>query len=840
MNGKRNVTTAFGPERLLLSVAGAMAAMLACADSEVKGAAGLVLAKGGNTTYRIVVGEKVDVSTRAVAEDMAGILKEITGAVFPVVADTEPVSPNEIVVGHDNSRLAVLDLTGLTDGFATDEYEIRTMGTRLVIAGAPPRGSINGMYGFLQDHLGCRWFTPGASKIPKDQDLTIGKIADRQKPAYLWRLAGGPAYWDADWTARNRLNRSAGGDGRPPLAGTDPRLYTMLAHFGGHGLTYIPASLYDEHPEYYAELDGKRALHENANQRAYCVTNPGFVRYIADRSKKSIRHQLKHSRSGYPPVVSLGHTDNHLYCQCAECEASYERLGEGDVNVGIAGTYHEFYNRVAGEIAKEIPEFVIDMIAYTIVGRPSPVKLHPNIQVTWCPMGACQAHAFEGCDANRDIDFLGQLDKWRKRTDRVQVWYYHYQSCAWMPHLKLLAAQPDLKAFHERGVQGAYVQYGPGYRRANPAPDGDKLIQLGLIGGRKPYATVPQNLGHLISYLTVRLLWDLEFDVREGVHELCETYYGDAAPEAEKIVWLLQSVTSYERTMGTTFAAYSGVHQNLSRAPMLKWQAVEQMDDLFDRAEKKVAADHLLLRRVRMLRLTHQLGILCYAPADDPLRKKAFDAFFPLAEELGITNLVRTGISDRVTPAELKALVSDPEKIVIPGQERTGANLLRNSGFEVSSFGYGVPDEWSAEGRYMPEEYELDPRAVKVDTTKAYAGKASVCMTKKPSPGKTVCLRQRFDAQKGRRYRMTVRYLAEIKTGGFYVIFTGLDREGQFLRHYAGNRGVKNTRGEWSSLQVDTSIRDDTVFLLVEALLYDDKAEGVVWIDDFSCAMLEE
>ena len=193
---------------LLLFAAGAMAMMSAYAHAQVKQATELVLAKGGHTTYRIVVSEKADVSTKAVAADMAAILKEITGAVFPVVADTEPAMPNEIVVGHDNARLASLDLGGMTDGFATDEYEIRTTGGHLVIAGAPPRGSISGMYGFLQDHLGCRWFTPGASRIPKAPDLTIGRIGDRQRPAFLWRLAGGAGYWDADWTSRNRLNRS--------------------------------------------------------------------------------------------------------------------------------------------------------------------------------------------------------------------------------------------------------------------------------------------------------------------------------------------------------------------------------------------------------------------------------------------------------------------------------------------------------------------------------------------------------------------------------------------------------------------------------------------------------
>ena len=87
---------------------------------------------------------------------------------------------------------------------------------------------------------------------------------------------------------------------------------------------------------------------------------------------------------------------------------------------------------------------------------------------------------------------------------------------------------------------------------------------------------------------------------------------------------------------------------------------------------------------------------------------------------------------------------------------------------------------------------------------------------------------------------MNIRYRADVKQGGFYIVFSALDKEGKFLRHYAANRGVKNTDGKWQFLQVDTGIKDDTAFLMVEAILYDDSAEGVVWIDDFTCAMIQE
>ena len=59
-------------------------------------------------------------------------------------------------------------------------YVIRTVGDDLVIAGGQLRGNMYGVYGFLEDHLGCRWFAPGVSRIPKS--AAVGHRPDRRPP----------------------------------------------------------------------------------------------------------------------------------------------------------------------------------------------------------------------------------------------------------------------------------------------------------------------------------------------------------------------------------------------------------------------------------------------------------------------------------------------------------------------------------------------------------------------------------------------------------------------------------------------------------------------------------
>ena len=55
----------------------------------------------------------------------------------------------------------------------------------------------------------------------------------------------------------------------------------------------------------------------------------------------------------------------------------------------------------------------------------------------------------------------------------------------------------------------------------------------------------------------------------------------------------------------------------------------------------------------------------------------------------------------------------------------------------------------------------------------------------------------------------------------------------------ADARGVGDTGDQWATLSVDTTWEDDTPGLMIEFLFYNDRSEGVAWIDDFECARIE-
>ena len=808
------------------------AAALTVLAGETVFAGELVLADAGKTAYSIVVSSAADAGTRAVAEDLAGILGEMTGATFPVVTDDMPAGDREIVLGADNARLAILGLSGLAEGFAEGEYEIRTAGARLVIAGAPRRGTINGMYGFLQDHLGCRWFTPGCQYVPQRAAVKLGEIRDRQKPAFRWRSTDSAAQWDANWVIRNRLNESkagvAGGASAIAQVHGDPRSVGMAGCWRPHALGDVPPLLFGKHPEFFCELGGKRVCDPVAHRRAYCVTNPEFAQWVAGWTKRKLR--------GNPQMdfVSITHADNPNYCRCDVCQASYEE-------VGITGTYIRFGNRVAEGVAAEFPDARIVTLAYGITFPPTPVEVHPNLRVCWCPIGADYVHPLDTGGVNRDHDFVGQLKRWQAKSTQLGIWYYQYQSDNMMPRPMLYPTRRNLQIFRDLGVDQVFIEMNFNNFKTKETGDGDKSVPAYDKADRYGWHTFPYGLEHVRSYIYARLLWNPEFDIAAGIREFCDVYYGAAGADVNEYLTILESLDAYDKTMGAAFKAYEGVHMSLSQAPRLRWDRTQQLDKLLDEAGEKVRDDPMLLRRVEMARMPLDLSILVFAGPDDPLRAKAFDCFFGTAEAIGLKSVKRTAVSEpSLALAGLKALMSDPTKLVIPGQEPVGANVLKNSDFETDIDADGIPDGWSAEGRYLPEGYDCDPAGVHSVSTKAYSGTYCVQLVKKPAAMSTVSLRQRFDVKPGEAWRAGIRYQSDLKVGGLYMIFTAFDKDGTWLYHQGGVRGVKTTGDRWAELTSDNTVDDRTAQLMVEVLIYDDRAEGRAWIDDFECARIEK
>src|SRR5437899_572717 len=166
----------------------------------------VLLADRGRASYRIVVHRGATAPERYAAEELAHFLREVSGATFPIEeiadADAAPATSIRVGLGAAMGLITSDEIARL----GAEGYLLRTRSPTLAIAGGRPRGTLYGVYSFLEDVLGCRWFTPEVSRIPKDPSPRVQAASMRFVPPLEYRATDYPNSRDADWAARNKLD----------------------------------------------------------------------------------------------------------------------------------------------------------------------------------------------------------------------------------------------------------------------------------------------------------------------------------------------------------------------------------------------------------------------------------------------------------------------------------------------------------------------------------------------------------------------------------------------------------------------------------------------------------
>ncbi|HPM84840.1 MAG TPA: alpha-glucuronidase family glycosyl hydrolase, partial [Candidatus Anammoximicrobium sp.] len=227
---------------------------LASSFASMSPAASLRLAAGGRTSYSIVLDPDATTAEKHAAEELAVFLKQVTGADFPVQATAQTPAGPLLVVGPGRVASAVAPNVNL-ESLEPDGIVIETVGENLLLAGDRPRGTLYAVYSFLEDAVGCRWWSSKASTIPRLPDLTVPEQHVRYVPPLEYRETFWADAFDGNWAARNKSN------------GDSERLeekHGGKIRYGGpffvHTFAQLvpPATYFKEHPEYFSEVNGQR------------------------------------------------------------------------------------------------------------------------------------------------------------------------------------------------------------------------------------------------------------------------------------------------------------------------------------------------------------------------------------------------------------------------------------------------------------------------------------------------------------------------------------------------------------------------------------------------------
>ena len=447
------------------------------------------IARGGEALARIVVADDASETERFSAGELALFLHIVTGASFPVSADLDPPG-GRLLVGLDTVRAALPKIDPAS--LAPEEIVVRTAGNDVVLVGGGPRGTLYAVYAFLEDVVGCRWWTGTASRIPWRPSFSVGDVGIRFKPPLEYREPFWYVAFDHVWAARNKANGTrAGGDalrgGRQIYEGFVHTFYGLIP----------PERYFAAHPEWFSEIEGQRTT-KNAQ---LCLTNEDMRRELV----KNLREKLRANPAA--TIASVSQNDCFGSCACPLCRAVDEEEG------GPAGSLLRFVNAVAADIESEFPHLAIDTLAYQYTRKPPRlVRPRPNVIVRLCSIECSFARPL---DDPSNKAFFDDLDGWSKIAGRLYIWDYttnfsHYVQ----PHPNLGVLAPNIRLFVDRSVRGVFEQ--------------------------GAYQSWGSEMAELRAWMLAKLLWDPRLDEDRLRAEFLAGYYGPASRPMERYLDLLE------------------------------------------------------------------------------------------------------------------------------------------------------------------------------------------------------------------------------------------------------------------------------------------------------------
>lgn len=558
-------------------------------------AGGAELVRDGRTRHTIVISATAPPAERRAAEELRRFVREMSGAELTVRDDSKAVRGPMVLIGRSRALERVAPDLRL-EAMGAEEFVIEARGRHLVIAGGGERGTMYGVYEFLE-RLGCRWFTADVTRVPRLKTISIDGLRVRQAPAFEYREPFFREAFQRDWAARNRVN----GNHADLDASTGGKVgYYPFVH--SFYQLVPPEKYFAAHPEYFSLVDGKR----RAEGGQLCLTHEAVLRIATETVERWI---AEHPEA---KIFSVSQNDWEGWCECDRCRRVEEE--EGGVH---SGPVLRFVNALAERIGKKHPDKLIDTLAYWYTEAP-PLRARPapNVRVRLCPIGICTAHSFAQCP--RSAYFYRNLQAWAKITDQLYIWHYNTNFTHYLlpfPDLDELGA--DIPLYRKTGVKGLFLQgaYAEG-------------------GGGE--------MAWLKSWVLAKLLWDPSRDLWKLADEFLEGVYGRAAPWMRKYLALLHAEVR-------PAPAGRGQHLWIFNVPDYSDGLLREGFRLFDEAEKaaetegirkRVRKDRLSLEYLALLRASqYEVRGARYAPADLAGLQRQAREFLEQAKQHGIRSL---------------------------------------------------------------------------------------------------------------------------------------------------------------------------------------------------------
>lgn len=466
----------------------------------------ITLAVKGESGAVIIIPFEASTEEAVAAAELEKYIGRITGAKFRLQKDNESIAGNYISVGN-TIQMRQAGFGKVSAELGSEGIAVKVSGGNIYLIGGT-NGIMNSVMAFLEEDLGCRWYSDKWELIPENKDGVV-KVTDRVSvPDFSLRsiysahvLTSSP-----EWAMHNRVMRW--------------NHFNHMEDWFCHTYSQIcPMSEFAAHPEFFAKLPNGEPF-----STQLCPTHPEIIKRAKERALASLKTNKRKDVS----LISISEYDGSTgHCHCERCEKI-----NTEQHAPIAA-HLTLVNEVACAIKKEYPDIKVDFIVYSkdIRTPPSNIKMESNVALWFCTSNSNHVESYR---ENKAVD---EFYKWRKLVDTVYIWEYGCDFSNYFRVLPTLHALTDnIKFWKENNVDGIMFQ--------------------------EVYGTRGGDQQALRAWVLGKMLWDSHLDPNLLSKDFCEGVFNEAAPEMYEYYQLVDKTGS----AGKSVEDFYGETEFISRA----------------------------------------------------------------------------------------------------------------------------------------------------------------------------------------------------------------------------------------------------------------------------------
>ena len=483
------------------------------------------LTDNGRSDYKIVIPADAEPVERQAATELQKYVLESSNANLPIVTDADsPVCGDKLISIGDTTLFKGLNID--VSNLNTDGFVIKSQGDTVLIKGQRGRGTLYGVYDFLEKVIGVRFLWQNKEVVPSMPTIQLYQMNITEIPDFSLRsFYSGEVMTDIAFASKMRMVAprqvmSEATEAYGGVYGND-----IGRDFHSYGL-WLPYSQYSD-KGWHSEVlvgSGRQPVLSNGLNDDGTINRDMEESVVLEFIKNIKAYLLEHTDVTY---LNLCQDDNQNYSRNENCLRQYELFG------GFSGQMVVFTNA----IAKEIDEWLVsigdtrkmyyNMLAYQYtLAAPVDVTVDEKGNKTFTPRNPLAVPRDNVCimiapvdasyneqlrterEGSTNADVYDNIEKWQSIAKNFAIFDYNIQfnePLTWFPVFEVL--KPNLELYKEIGAR--------------------ILVAETVKGGYDTYQK------HLVGYLLSKLMWNVNRDVNALISEFNALAFGE---EAGKVI----------------------------------------------------------------------------------------------------------------------------------------------------------------------------------------------------------------------------------------------------------------------------------------------------------------